>query len=231
MLVESLQAKASSVFTLQADGNLSLFILANTKCRRLQTVNLPGGDMAGQSHEPSGGHSKSTHNQSYERRSIKTVQLGFLVLFWLDPNSETFTTVDFKRRLVLRADLTSHKTRLPLTTGISFDRMTRRPTLVSSQRQGNEDKFLLASIIQRPEGASILRVDKVNFLRHAVQEQEEEGGFKPPLFLIGIGLAILYQVFFAPSKKRESRLTRTSRKHAISKNIDDMSKFARRFNK
>lgn len=61
---------------------------------------------------------------------------------------------------------------------------------VSTHRYANDDKFYVNLLFKDRDV-----VKKIIFLKNiADANQEEDSGFKPPLFLIGIGLAILYQV-------------------------------------
>lgn len=61
---------------------------------------------------------------------------------------------------------------------------------VTSNRYANDDKFYVTLLFKDKAV-----VKKVIFLKNiADANPEDDSGFKPPLFLVGIGLAILYQV-------------------------------------
>lgn len=65
----------------------------------------------------------------------------------------------------------------------------RSLAFLRAHKYGPEEKYYVAFLF----AGGRLVVKKTNFLK-SVQEKEEEAGFKPPLFLIGIGIALLYQV-------------------------------------
>lgn len=80
-------------------------------------------------------------------------------------------------------------------------------------------------------GSNRVTVQKTTFLRDQPDE-EEVSSFKPPVFLIAIGLAILYQVFFGRHRSKDgTKLSKSSKQKAIGKSIDQISKMAQRFNK
>ena len=103
-------------------------------------------------------------------------------------------------------------------------------TRFDSIKFANDDKYLMAFLFKNK-----LVVKKINMLKN-VQEAEDQSGFKPPLFLIGIGMALLYQLFFRSksTNKMPKQLTSMSKRDkgkAIGKNINDMYKFGKSMNR
>lgn len=68
----------------------------------------------------------------------------------------------------------------------------KAPRFIASQRLANEEKFYIATL---QHDSTIVKVQKTVILKD-LPDEEEPSNFKPPVFLIAIGLAILYQVVY-----------------------------------
>ena len=73
--------------------------------------------------------------------------------------------------------------------GVSHEQM-RGLSFLRAHKFGPEEKYYVAFLF----AGGRLVVKKTNFLKSVLEKEEESGGFKPPLFLIGIGIALVYQV-------------------------------------
>lgn len=96
---------------------------------------------------------------------------------------------------------------------------------VSKTKLTNDDKYLVSFHFK-----DRLVIKKINILKN-IQDTEENSGFKPPLFLIGIGMALIYQLFFRPNNKKSEGGSSFNKKRGTgkmtSKNLNDMYKYGR----
>ena len=91
-------------------------------------------------------------------------------------------------------------------------------------KHGVEEKFILAT-----RSATKLRFKKVQFLRTVV-EVEDDKSWRPPLFLIGIALALLYQCFMRSNKNEPTGLSKGVKKGLISKEMNKLHNLGRKLN-
>ena len=90
---------------------------------------------------------------------------------------------------------------------------------ISSHRYANDDKFFFTMLFE-----DNVVIKKIIFLKNIPDTvPEEDSGFKPPLFLVGIGLAILYQVQSSHAGIHEARppKRRGAYQHAIERQKEE----------
>ena len=92
-------------------------------------------------------------------------------------------------------------------------------------RHGTDDKFILGL-----RSKDKIYLKKVQMLRTIV-EVEDDKSWKPPLFLIGIGLALLYQCFMRSNSNEPTGLSKSVKKGLISKQMNSLNSLGRNINK
>ena len=162
-------------------------------------------------------------------KGVRVVQMGFYLIVWPDGKKNRFHMYDLKcKGAGINLDAVNQRQSIPAILNLSIDGIvdTKMASLISLEvfRYSNEEKFYLAMLF--PDE---IIVKKILFMR-TLSEGEESGGWKPPLFLIGIGFALLYQFFFRP-KNSGSSLSKKTKHGLINKEINNMYKLGKRLNR
>lgn len=163
-------------------------------------------------------------------KSVMTLQMGSYLMVWPDKSKNNFNIYDLKSNpLITSLDALSPRQPVPVILGVTFPDVSDQDmaTLISleSHRYSNDEKFYISLLF--PDRVEI----KKSLFFRALAETEEKEGWKPPLFLIGIGLALLYQFFFRPKGESKGGFPNLSKKgkHGMtSKDLSSLNKLGKR---
>lgn len=164
LLGDKIHSKQNIFYYVTSDGKIIFAGLRNSACQVLSKI-----DVLPALHNP------------------RAVQLGFRLLLWPDGSLNSFISYDLKFAV-------SGKNSIPSFNDLSFEGLSKDDMSsldrISVHKYSPEEKYYISLMINNNR----LVVKRLNILKPPKDAQEDSSGFKPPLFLIGIGIALLYQV-------------------------------------